>query len=76
MPTFTIGKLAAETGHAVETLRYYERRGLIAPLQRTASGYRVYRPETMRRLHFIRRAKDLGFSLEEIAELAVPQRPS
>jgi MerR family copper efflux transcriptional regulator len=69
MPTITIGKLAAETGHAVETLRYYERRGLIVPMERTPSGYRLYRPETARRLHFIRRAKDLGFSLEEIAEL-------
>lgn len=69
MPKLTIGKLAAETGHAVETLRYYERRGLIVPDQRTPSGYRLYQPGTARRLHFIRRAKDLGFSLEEIAEL-------
>ncbi|HKK01938.1 MAG TPA: heavy metal-responsive transcriptional regulator [Desulfuromonadales bacterium] len=69
MPKLTIGKLAAETGHAVETLRYYERRGLIVPEQRTPSGYRLYQPNTARRLHFIRRAKDLGFCLEEIAEL-------
>jgi len=69
MSKFTIGKLATETGHAVETLRYYERRGLISPAQRTAAGYRLYRPEAMRRLRFIRRAKDLGFSLDEIGEL-------
>lgn len=69
MSKLTIGKLAAETALAVETLRYYERRGLIAPARRTASGYRLYGPEAKRRLFFIRRAKDLGFSLDEIGEL-------
>jgi MerR family copper efflux transcriptional regulator len=69
MMKFTIGKLAAQTGLAVETLRYYERRGLMVPSQRTAAGYRLYGFEAKRRLRFIRRAKDLGFSLDEIAEL-------
>ena len=69
MPTLTIGKLARETGVAAETLRYYERRGLITPTQRTTSGYRLYRPDATRRLRFIRRAQALGFSLDEIAEL-------
>ena len=69
MQTLTIGKLARETGVAVETLRYYERRGLIAPCRRTASGYRLYQPDASRRLRFIRRAQALGFSLAEIGEL-------
>lgn len=69
MQTLTIGKLARETGVAVETLRYYERRGLIAPCRRTASGYRLYQPDASRRLRFIRRAQALGFSLDEIADL-------
>lgn len=69
MQTITIGKLAKQTGVGVGTLRYYERLGLIAPAQRTAAGYRVYRPEAAQRLHFIRRAQALGFSLEQIAEL-------
>lgn len=69
MTELTIGRLAKQTGLATETLRYYERRGLIAPHQRTASGYRLYRTEAFRRLRFIRRAQALGFSLDEIAEL-------
>lgn len=69
MSGLTIGRLAKQTGLATETLRYYERRGLISPDQRTASGYRLYRPDAFRRLRFIRRAQSLGFSLDEIAEL-------
>ncbi len=69
MQTLTIGKLARQSGLAVETLRYYERRGLINPCERTASGYRLYQPEAGQRLRFIRRAQALGFSLDEIAEL-------
>jgi len=73
----TIGKLAKEVGLGVETLRYYERRGLVAPRKRTASGYRLYDPEALRRLRFIRRAQALGFSLDEIAELlALSDRPA
>lgn len=69
MTGLTIGRLARQTGLATETLRYYERRGLISPHQRTASGYRLYRRDAFQRLRFIRRAQALGFSLDEIAEL-------
>jgi len=67
MSDLTIGRLAKESGIAAETLRYYERRGLLVADRRTASGYRLYRPEASRRLRFIRRAQ--AFSLDEIAEL-------
>lgn len=69
MTTLTIGKLAKQSGIAVETLRYYEHRGLIKPHKRTSAGYRLYQPDIRRRLRFIRRAQALGFSLDEIAEL-------
>ncbi len=65
----TIGKVAKRSGVAVETLRFYERRGLIEPRDRTDAGYRLYREDVLRRLRFIRRAQALGFSLDEIAEL-------
>lgn len=69
MQAMTVGKLAKRTGVAVETLRYYERRGLLPQAERTESGYRLFRPEAVQRLRFIRRAQALGFSLDEIAEL-------
>lgn len=69
MAHLRIGELARQAGLSVETLRYYERRGLIPPPARLASGYRIYPEETLDRLTFIRRGKTLGFSLEEIAEL-------
>ncbi len=69
MQTMTIGRLARASGVAPETLRYYERRGLVAPERRTAAGYRLYGPQAARRLRFIRRAQALGFSLDEVAEL-------
>lgn len=65
----SIGKVARAAGVSVDAVRFYEREGLIPPVQRTESGYRVYGPETVRRLLFIRRAKETGFSLEEIREL-------
>lgn len=65
----TIGQLARAAGVAVETVRFYERRGLIADPPRRPSGYRQYPAQTVRRLRFIRRAKELGFSLREIGEL-------
>jgi Zn(II)-responsive transcriptional regulator len=77
MDNLTIGKLAKQLGLGVETLRYYERRGLIEPRRRTAAGYRLYDPDALRRLRFIRRAQALGFSLDEIAELlALSERPA
>ena len=65
----TIGRLAREAGLAAETLRYYERIGLIRPVQRTQSNYRLYDGEAEARLRFIRRAQNLGFSLAEVKEL-------
>lgn len=69
MNTLTIGKLAKQASMTVETLRYYEHRGLISPQQRTPAGYRLYLPNTLQRLRFIRRAQLLGFSLDEISDL-------
>lgn len=69
MQALTVGKLARQSGVAIETLRYYERRGLLPEAERTAAGYRLFRADTVRRLRFIRRAQTLGFSLDEIAEL-------
>lgn len=65
----TIGSLARSEGLAPETLRYYERLGLIEPSRRTASNYRLYGPAAKRRLRFIRRAQALGFPLAKIGEL-------
>jgi len=65
----TIGKLAHAAGVGIDTVRFYERAGLLDRPQRTASGYRLYAGSDVARLRFIRRAKGLGFSLEEIAEL-------
>lgn len=67
--TFTIGRLAEAAGLNVETLRYYERRGLLEEPPRTESGYRQYSSSDLWRLQFIRRGKELGFSLSEIAEM-------
>lgn len=69
MRPLTIGRLASEVGVGVETVRFYEREGLLAAPPRGASGYRHYAPETVTRLRFIRHAKELGFSLAEIREL-------
>jgi MerR family mercuric resistance operon transcriptional regulator len=65
----TIGSVAREIGIRVDTIRFYERQGLIGPPPRTESGYRVYGIESVRRLAFIQQAKELGFSLREIREL-------
>lgn len=65
----TIGKVAGEAAVNIQTVRYYERRGLLAPATRTDSGYRLYAPEAVRVIRFIRNAQGLGFSLEEIARL-------
>lgn len=65
-----IGEVAGKAGVNIQTLRYYERRGLIEAPERTASGYREYPSETVRLIRFIKRAQDLGFTLKEIAELS------
>lgn len=67
--SLTIGRLAREAGVNVETVRYYQRVGLIREPERPPVGYRVYPAATVDRLRFIRRAQQLGFSLREIAEL-------
>ena len=69
MPAMTIGQVARQAGVGVETVRFYERTGLLTAPPRRASGYRQYAQEAVTRLQFIRRAKELGFSLKEITEL-------
>lgn len=64
-----IGALARASGTPIDTIRYYERLGLVPEPERTESGYRRYRDADIQRLNFIRRAKTLGFSLGEIGEL-------
>ncbi len=72
MAGMTIGKLAAAEGVGVETVRFYQRRGLLAQPERAGSGYREYSDDDRDRLVFIRRARKLGFTLAEIAELLGP----
>lgn len=69
MTSLKIGELAQRSGLSVETLRYYERRGLIPPPERLSSGYRIYPENTLKRLAFIKRCKGLGFTLDEALEL-------
>lgn len=64
-----IGELAEWVGVSVQTVRYYERRGLLPEPGRAPSGYREYGPSDVRRLGFVLRAKELGFTLSEIGEL-------
>src|SRR3989442_1544690 len=67
--SLTIGAMAKQAGVHIETLRYYERRGLLPKPPRTPAGYRTFDTDAVRRLHFIKRAQELGFSLKEIKEL-------
>ena len=69
MQSLTIGEVAKAAEVAIETVRFYEREGLVAEPPRRQSGYRQYPMDTVRRLRFIRRAKGLGFTLKEIGEL-------
>lgn len=69
MDRLTIGDLAKATGTKVETIRYYERIGLLPAPARTAGNYRAYAAGHLGRLSFIRRARDLGFSLDQVREL-------
>lgn len=64
-----IGAVARAAGVNVQTVRYYERRGLLPAAPRTPSGYRLYSPEALARLRFIKQAQALGFSLKEIHEV-------
>jgi MerR family copper efflux transcriptional regulator len=67
--TLTIGAIAKRTGLGIQTVRFYEREGLLEEPPRSSSGYRTYDESAVRRLGFIRRAQELGFSLKEIREL-------
>ena len=69
MKSLTIGHLAKQAGVNLETVRFYERRGLLPRPPRSESGYRMFPANAARRLRFIRRAQELGFSLTEIGEL-------
>ncbi len=69
MQTLRISQLANAAGVGIDTIRYYERSGLLPEPARRASGYRDYPVQMVERLRFIRRAKALGFSLEEITQL-------
>lgn len=64
-----IGEIARESGVGVETLRFYESRGLIEPATRTQSGYRLYDAGVFSRLGFIKKAQSIGFTLDEIAQI-------
>lgn len=68
-PEITIGELSRRTGCKVETVRYYERVGLIPPAPRTAGRYRLYGDGDVRQLAFVRRARALGFTLNEVRML-------
>lgn len=67
--SFQIGELAAQTGVSLDTVRYYEKLGLIKPAHRTASGYRKFSEEIVGVIKFIKQAQELGFSLNEIKGL-------
>lgn len=69
MDALTPSALAEAAGVNQQTIRYYERRGLIPEPPRTGSGYRMFPPDTLRRVHFIKQAQALGFTLKEIQDL-------
>ena len=69
MDTLSIGQVARRAGVGIETVRFYEREGLLEEPPRRASGYRQYSDQVVKRIRFIKRAQQLGFSLKEISEL-------
>jgi MerR family mercuric resistance operon transcriptional regulator len=76
MTLLNIGQVAKQTGVTVETVRFYEKQGLIAAPRRTDAGYRQYPLETVKRVQFVQRAKEVGFTLKDIGELlALRQTP-
>ncbi len=64
-----IGTLARQAGVPIQTIRYYEQMGLLTKVRRTASGYRLYGPEALERLQFIKKAQSLGLRLEDVREI-------
>lgn len=71
MPTamLTVGKVAKSAAVSADTVRFYEKEGLLAPARKSAAGYRLYGDDAVRRLRFIKHAQDCGFSLAEVREL-------
>lgn len=69
MTAMSIGQVAAETGITVEAIRYYENQALIPEAPRSPAGYRLFPADTIKRIRFIQRAQDLGFSLRDIHAL-------
>lgn len=69
MSNYSIGQVAKQSGISIETIRYYEKEGLLEKPERTESGYRQYDESVIERLSFIQQAKGLGFTLAEILEL-------
>ncbi len=67
--TLRIGEIALRSGVSIDTVRYYERRRLLPAAPRTEGGFRLFTPETVERVQFIKQAQELGFSLDEIGEL-------
>ncbi len=67
--SLTIGKLAKQSGVTVETIRYYQRKGLLFEPDKPLSGYRLYSQDAVSRIHFIKRAQKSGFTLKEVSEL-------
>ncbi len=77
MADIGIGRLAELTGVKVPTIRFYEQNGLVPPPRRTAGGQRRYDVATVRRLHFVRHARDLGFEVKDIRQLLeLSERPT
>lgn len=70
-----VGEVADAAGVHVQTLHYYERRGLLPEPGRTAAGYRIYEPKTVRTVRAIKRAQGLGFSLADVQKLMMPSCP-
>ena len=69
MDSFLIGKLSKQSGVNIETIRYYEKIGVMPAPGRNAGGFRIYEPDHLKRLSFVRRCRLLGFSLDEIRSL-------
>lgn len=65
----TVGKVAKSAAVSADTVRFYEKEGLLTPARKSAAGYRLYGDDTVRRLRFIKHAQDCGFSLAEVREL-------
>src|SRR5579875_1136304 len=69
MNSLTVSQVAKSSGINLQTVRYYERQGLIVPDRRSEAGYRLFSSDAVRRIRFIKRAQEVGFSLIEIKEL-------